>query len=95
MQPLDVNIIACGIGYASDLGWWAIQLAINSTDGPYMNSEQLQNHSKLHASICFPYQDTMDCFKQLKFVFVNIYNSVWKLGFVNCTHTYSHTVVVT
>ena len=39
MQPIDVNIIACGIGYASDLGWWAIQLAINSMDGPYMNSE--------------------------------------------------------
>ena len=38
MQSIDVNIIACGIGYASDLGWWAIKLAINSTDGPYMNS---------------------------------------------------------
>ena len=50
----------CGIGYTSKrnyLKWWAIQLAIHSTVAVYI--EEPKNHGEVHASICFPCQDTI------------------------------------
>ena len=40
------------------LKWRAIQLAIHSTIGAWVEYKQLQNRGKFHASTCFPSRDT-------------------------------------
>ena len=46
---------ACGIDISNEkIKWQAIQLAIHSIVGTYIDYE---NRGKLHASICYPSQD--------------------------------------